>query len=215
MTYLSPPEYESYGLDATTPSALVTAASTIIDAHCRRDTLSPAQYQERIRTRPDRNTVRLTYLPLVAVAPATSPIVSLRARYAPPRRGEYPWTDFQSAVTDVGLSVAYYFGLPSSWIDFNPSDLDLFETTGELTLPTNALGLGFSEVEITYTAGVDPLPDGIKAACAQIVRNAQATPALNVRQGRIDRMYLEYFSDQLVDETVRSLLAPYVAQKVG
>jgi len=31
----------------------------------------------------------------------------------------------------------------------------------------------------------------------------------------LDRMYLEYFSDTLVDQTVRSLLAPYVAQKVG
>jgi hypothetical protein len=47
------------------------------------------------------------------------------------------------------------------------------------------------------------------------VRNAQSTPALNVRRGRLDRMYLDYFSDTLLDDTVRELLAPYVAQKAG
>jgi hypothetical protein len=31
----------------------------------------------------------------------------------------------------------------------------------------------------------------------------------------LDRMQLMYFSDALLDGTVRSLLAPYVAQKVG
>jgi hypothetical protein len=31
----------------------------------------------------------------------------------------------------------------------------------------------------------------------------------------VDRLQLEYFSEGLLDQTVRSLLAPYVAQKVG
>jgi hypothetical protein len=75
--------------------------------------------------------------------------------------------------------------------------------------------LAFSEVEITYTAGLATLPAPVKVACAQIVRNVQATPALNVRSGRLDQMYLDYFSDSLLDETVKELLAPYVAQKVG
>jgi hypothetical protein len=59
------------------------------------------------------------------------------------------------------------------------------------------------------------IPDPVKFACAQIVRNAQATPALNVRIGRVDRMRMDYFSDSLIDQNVRSMLAPYVAQKVG
>jgi hypothetical protein len=66
-----------------------------------------------------------------------------------------------------------------------------------------------------YTAGFATFPDPVKIACAQIVRNAQATPALNVRRERLDRMYLDYFSDSLLDNTVQELLAPYVAQKVG
>ncbi len=213
MNYLSPSEYEAYGLEGTTGAALVAAASAIIDAHCRRATLAPAQYEERIRVTSGRNAVRVTYLPLATVAPATSPIVSLRARYALPRRGESLTGDWP--FQDPGPSIAYFFGLPGSWMDLNPSDVDICESTGELTLPTNALGLGFSELEVVYTAGVEPIPDCIKTACAQIVRNAQATPALNVRLGTIDRMHLEYFSDRLVDDTARSLLAPYVSQKVG
>jgi hypothetical protein len=93
--------------------------------------------------------------------------------------------------------------------------VDCFAETGEITLPVNALGLGFSELEIVYTAGLDPIPDAVRAACSQIVKNAQATPALNVRAGNLDRMHLEYFSDSLLDQNVRGLLAPFVAQKVG
>jgi len=207
MTYLSPSEYESFNVDATTPASWIAAASTLIDAYCRRPTLAASQYEERIRVAPDRNTVRVTYLPLAAVAPATTPLVNVRARYATPRRGEWPWGEL---ATDLSA-----FGLPGMWTNLDPNAIDYCSETGELTLPVNALGLGFSEIEVTYTAGLSPIPDAVKLACAQIVRNAQSTPALNVRTSRIDTMQLEYFSDTLLDDTVRRLLAPYVTQKVG
>lgn len=208
MNYLSPSEYESYGLEATTPGAWVAAASAVMDAHCRRATLAVAQYTERLRMLSGRNTVRLTYLPLTTVVPAQSPLISARGRYAVPRRGEWPYEE-------MSTSVAWAFGLPGLWNDLSVADLDVCADTGELSLPVNALGLGFSEIEVVYTAGLAVLPDPVKVACAQIVRNAQSTPALNVRRGRLDQMYLDYFSDSLLDETVRELLAPYVAQKVG
>ncbi|HEY7096301.1 MAG TPA: hypothetical protein VH437_06240 [Terriglobales bacterium] len=208
MNYLSPTEFESYGLEPDTAVAWITAASAIIDAHCRRATLAVAQYDERLRMMPDRNTVRVTYLPLTNVAPATTPIISVMGRYSLPRRGESP-------LAELSADVSTAFGLPGVWVAMDPASIDFDTHTGELTLPSNALGFGFSEVEIVYTAGVDPLPSAVKSACAQIVRNAQATPALNVRASSLDRMHLEYFSDSLADTTVRSLLAPYVAQKVG
>ena len=208
MNYLSPSEYESYGLEATTPPAWVAAASAVIDAHCRRASLAVTRYTERLRMVSGRNTVRLTYLPLAAVAPATSPMLSARGRYAVPRRGEWPYEE-------MSASVSWVFGLPGTWSELTVANLDVCVDTGELSLPVNALGLGFSEVEVVYTAGLATLPDTVKLACAQIVRNAQSTPALNVRRGSLDRMYLDYFSDSLLDQTVRELLAPYVAQKVG
>jgi len=208
MNYLSPSEYETYGLEATTPAAWVLAASTVIDAHCRRATLGVAQYDERLRIAAGRNTVRVTYVPLAVIAPATTPIVSARGRYAIPRRGEWPFDDISS-------DIALMFGLPGTWNAVDPAGIDVYADTGELTLPVNAVGLGYSEIDLAYTAGLAVIPDRVKVACAQIVRNAQSTPALNVRSGRIDRMHLDYFADTLVDQTVRSLLAPYVAQKVG
>jgi hypothetical protein len=208
MNYLSPSDYLAYGLEATTPDSWVTSASTVIDAHCRRATLGVAQYDERRRIAQGRNSVRVTYVPLTIVAPATSEIVSARGRYAMPRRGEWP-------IDELTRDVALTFGLPGSWTDINVANIDVYAETGELSFQLNAVGLGFSEVDVSYTAGLDVIPDKVKVACAQIVRNLQATPALNVSGGTLDRMHLEYFSDTLVDTTVQSLLAPYVAQKVG
>jgi len=208
MNYLTPSDYEAYGLEATTPPAWVTAASTLIDAHCRRTTLGITQYKERQRLTSGRNSTRLSYLPLIPVSPAVSPIVSARGRYATPRRGEI-------SLDDLSLNVSTAFGLPGTWTDLDPSGIDIYAATGELTFPTNPVGLLFSELEVIYTAGFDVIPDTVKSACAQIVRNAQATPALNVRSGQVDRMHMDYFSDTLLDQTVRTLLAPYVAQKVG
>jgi hypothetical protein len=206
MNYLSPTEYQLYGIDTTTDPALVGAASSLIDAHCRRATLAIAQYEERIRMMPDRNTIHLTYLPLAPLAPATSPIVSGRGRYTIPRRGEWPFDDLR-------LDVALMFGMPGTWSNMDPTSVDFDPTTGELTLPLNLVGLWFSEVDIIYTAGYATIPDAAKYACAQVVRNAQATPAVNVKTGHMDRFRMDYFAPDLLDNTVRAMLAPFVAQK--
>lgn len=209
MIYLQASEYDQYGLEQSAPAALVAAASSLIDAHCRRVTLGVAQYAERVRLSPGRNSLRLTYLPLVAVAPAPSPFVAVKARYGVPRRGE------GSACQEVAAEVAGAFGLPGAWTALDAATLDYDVATGEVALPQHPLGLGYNEVEVTYTAGFATVPDTVKFACAQIVRNAQATPAINVRATAIERMQMEYFADSLLDASVRSLLAPYVAQKVA
>jgi hypothetical protein len=209
MNYLQPSEYVLYGLEATTALSWVTAASAIIDAHCRRTSLAIATYTERMRTENGQRPLRLSYLPLTPLAPATSPIISAKARYSTPRRGEL---EYDAIVWDVAIA----FGIPGTWVDLNVADLDVFAETGQVTLPVNILGWTFTEIEFVYTAGLNPFPDVVKVACAQLVKNAQATPALNVKRNVLpDRMQLMYFSDSLMDETVRSLLAPYVAQRVG
>lgn len=207
MNYLQPAEYQAYGLEATTDVAWITSASAIIDSHCHRITLAVNQYTERMRTDGQRP-VRLTYRPLMALAPATLPIVAARARYAVPRRGE--WT-----AEDLAWDAALAFGVPGWWADLNVADLDFFSETGEVTLPINALQWTFNELEITYTAGWNTFPDPVKVACAQIARNAQATPGLNVKKSVTTNMQLWYFADTLLDDTVRELLEPYVARKVG
>ena len=86
---------------------------------------------------------------------------------------------------------------------------------GELTLAGNFLGLSYNDVVVTYTSGVVTVPTQLKVACAQIVRNAQSTPGLNVKSSKVDTLTMQYFSGSLLDEQVKSLLRQYVAQRVG
>jgi hypothetical protein len=206
MNYLDASEFETYGLEKETLESWVTAASALIDAHCRRSSLGVAQYSERIRLN-GGGTVRLSYLPLTVVEGAASALVSLRVRYGKPRRSE--------TAGDLALDAAQIFGLTGAWTTLSVESLDFDAGSGEITLPVHPLGLPYNDVAVSYTAGLDPIPGAVKCACAQLVRNAQATPALNVRSNRLDQMSMDYFADSLFDDTVRKLLAPYVAQKVG
>lgn len=204
MNYLDPSEFETYGLEETTLTSWIAAAAALMDAHCRRETLGLQQYTERVRLN-GRGTVRLTYLPLTGMN-GGSALQAMRVRYGVPRRGD---------ANDLACDAGKAFGLTGEWTTMAVETLDFDRETGEITLPAHPLGLGYSEVEITYTAGLESPTGALKCACAQIVRNAQATPALNVRANGIDHMHMDYFSDSLLDEGVRKLLAPYVAQKVG
>jgi hypothetical protein len=203
MGYLLPAEYETYGLAAETPDELVTMASALIEAHCRRPTLLAAQYVERIRLTAGAQTGR----PLLPGA-----LIGARVRYAKGRRGEY--ADLTSHA-ELGLEIATAFGLPGSWSSLNVTTIDLYPEGRELTFPANFLGLGYNEAEVTYTAGFVTIPVHIKVACAQVVKNAQATPALNVSMTKLDTMQMEYFSGTLIDAGVQALLKPFVAEKLG
>jgi hypothetical protein len=207
MGYLNPTEYVAYGLTAETTDDWVEMASALMDAHCRRQSLLVTQYVERMRLTAGSQAVRLSYLPLTPQGAATSPLVGVRVRYGRPRRGE---------LQDPMLAqVALAFGIPGSWSVLDPAHVDLNVANGEVTFPANLLGLNYNEVEVTYTAGVAIVPPAIKVACAQIVKNAQATPAMNVKGSKIDTLQMQYFGGSLVDANVQKILAPYVAQRVG
>jgi hypothetical protein len=100
-------------------------------------------------------------------------------------------------------------------VDVEISGLSLSAATGEVEFGRNALGFRYSEAEVTYTAGFSVVPEAIKVACAQIIRNAQATPALNVKSSKMDTLETQYFSDSLLDTQVQALLRPYVAERLG
>ncbi len=205
MGYLLPTEYVQYGLTAETTDDWVTMASALIEAHCRRPSLLVTQYVERLRLTGGAQSVRLSYLPLASSD--ASALVSLRARYGRPRRGE---------LADVFREqVAWAFTVPGSWTGLSVTNIDLQAGTGELTLPDNFLGLSYNEIEVTYLAGLATIPAAVKVACGQIVRNAQATPGMNVKSSRMDTLQMQYFGTSLVDEQVQMLLRPYVAQRVG
>jgi hypothetical protein len=205
--YLLPDEYVQYGLGSETPDDLVVTASALMEAHCKRPSLLVTQYTERLRLTTGAQSIRLSYRPLAAIGGADSPLVQLRVRYGRPRRGE--------SVDPFREQIAYAFAVPGSWSDLDSASVDLDPATAELTLPANFLGLNYNEVEVTYTSGLALIPPTVKVACAQVVKNAQAMPAVNVKSSRIDTMQMEYFSGSLIDQQVQMLLRPYVAERLG
>jgi hypothetical protein len=207
MAYLSADEYMLFGLEETTPDSLVSAASDLIDAHCRRKGFGIAQYMERFRVGRSQ-TVRLSYLPMASADGTSSPIVQARGRYS--RRGG-EW----AASTELAAEVAQVFAMPQTWISVSADSLDVDAESGEIMLCCGPLSPALRDLELTYTAGYGAVPEAVKQACAKLVKNALATPALNVSKQRIDRMYLEYFADSLVDADVKRLLAPYIAQRLS
>jgi hypothetical protein len=207
MAYLEPADYSNYGLPAETTADWITTATALINSYCRRPDLNITQYVERLRVTAGSTTVRLTYLPLAPMAAADSPLVSVEGRYAAARRGELPGEPL--------AEIAWAFSLPGQWTGIDPTLVDFDPANGELTLPRNIYGLSYNEVKVTYTAGLATIGDDVKSACAQIVRNAQATPALNTSMSRIDTMQVKYFSSSLIDETVQQWLKPYVANRLG
>ena len=207
MGYLQPSQYASYGLSTDVTDDWITVASAMIDSHCRRPSLNPTQYTERLRIVQGSQTVRLSYLPLCPVAPASSPLLGIQARYTKPRRGQliYPLQE----------EVLWAFSLPGAWTTVDPTTVDFVPETGELVFPLNIMGLPYNEVEVTYTAGLSTIPDAVLSACALIVKNAQATPGMNVKTSRMDTMWTQYFSSSLIDASVQQLLAPWVATRLG
>src|SRR5271156_4799212 len=207
MSYLDPTEYATYGLTAETGDDWVMMASALIEAHCRRQSLLVTQYVERMRLTAGSQAVRLSYLPLTPLGTATTPLVGVRVRYGRPRRGE---------LQDPMLAqVAWAFSIPGSWSSLDLTSLDLNVVTGDLTFPMNLLGLNYNVAEVAYTAGLAVIPPEAKVACAQIVKNAQATPAMNVKGSKMDTVQMQYFSGSLIDPQVQMLLKPYIAERLG
>ncbi len=203
MQYLSAAEYVTYGLGAGTADELVVAASAMIDAYCRRSSLGVTQYVERVRFARGDRSAQMSNLPLAAADGAASALVSVRTRMR--RCCLDPFHPF--------VEEALLFASPA-WMSVDISTIDVSDD-GVLCFAQNLLGVPFDEAEVTYTAGFDDVPPQVKVACAQIVRNAQATPALTVKQQSMSGMQMEYFSGTLLDADVQRLLTPYVSERVG
>ena len=205
MQYLDASEYVSFGLSDDTGDDLVTAASALIDSFCRRPSLAITQYVERLRFG-RRGSVQLSHTPLASVDGAASPLVLVRARLGVRRPWDgvpYPWT--------LDASV---FLTGDQWTGVDISTVDI-AADGTLYVRPHLFGGTYRELEVTYTAGFSTIPAPVKVACAQIVRNAQAMPALNVRRQSMDGMQMDYFSNTLLDADTQRLLQPYQSQRMG
>lgn len=217
MNYIDPAEYLGYGLSEETPDSLVAAASAMIDGYCRRPSLGVTVYVERLRVGRDRQTVRLSHGPVVSADGVALPVTACRVRLSR-IRGEFGLFGDASWPGGYALQAlqqeAAIFGLGGQWATVDPSTVVLY-ANGEAELPWNFFSVPFDEVELTYTAGFAVVPAAVKTACAQIVKNAAATPAVNVRKQQMDSMRMEYFGASLLDDEVKRMLRPYVAMRLG
>lgn len=205
MQYLDASEYVPFGLSDETADDLVTAASALIDSFCRRPSLGITQYVERLRFA-RHHSVQLSNTPLVSADGVASALVLVRARACTRWNREEFLCPF--------MNDALAFLTNGEWITIDASTIDA-APDGALHFQPNFLGAAYRETEVTYTAGFATVPIPVKVACAQIVRNAQAMPALNVRRQTLDSMQMEYFSNTLLDADVQRMLLPYQSQRMG
>ena len=194
MQYLTAAEYVLFGLGEDTADDLVVAASAMIDAFCRRTSLAVTQYVERMRLRCGCE-AQMSYLPVRAV-------VGVRARMG-----------CAASQSPMGEALSA-FGLAGLWTAVDASAVSCTED-GVVSVAPHVLGMPYTDAEITYTAGYADVPVPVKVACAQVVKNAQAMPALNVKRQALDGMQMEYFQGALLDAEVQRLLQPFVAERVG
>ena len=210
MGYLQPADYAAFGLSADTADAWVTAASAMMEAYCRRPSLLAASYTERMHVPLRAQTVRLSYTPLISVD-------AVQAQYVRPRIGEELYGGSYDGYGPGMLTGPYLaaFASPYQWVPVDTTTLDVSLPTGEFRFAWNMMGLRYACAEVTYTAGLTTVPDAVKVACAQIIKNAQATPGLNVKSSKMDTLQTQYFSDSLIDSQVQAILRPYVAERLG
>jgi len=203
--YLTTAEFPAFGLADSTDPALVRVASDLVDSFCQRPSVLVAQYGERNRLPAGWPVTRASYTPLAILPGSLTPFVRIRARHAAPRA----WNPGTLA------EMVAVFGGPPAWVELDVSQVDYNAATGEIWLPTGIFGAPYAEAELTYTAGYAEVPEGVKLACAQIIRNLESHPAANVRAALLDRLQLEYFAGSLVDEDTRRLLTPFVALRLN
>ena len=198
MAYLDASEYLAYGLSTETSDAWVAAASCMIDAYCRRSSLLSTTYTERLRVHRHRGTAQLTYGPVLG-------ITAIQARCGPQHEHSM----------DGLMAMALAFGLPGTWVPLDLASAQVDLLSGGVQLRPTLLGFRYNEIEVSYAAGLTTVPSAIKFACAQIVKNAQATPGLNVKSSKLDTLQTEYFSDSLLDTQVKAWLRPFVAERLS
>lgn len=203
--YLTTAEFPTYGLADSTDPALIRVASELVDAFCQRASLLVTQYTERNRLLDGRPVTRVTYTPLAIASGQTAPFLNVRARHGL-ARGPHALTLAEMLAP---------FGGPPEWVTLDSAQVDYQPVTGEVWLPAGLFGVPYTEVELTYTAGYDEVPQAAKLACAHMIRNVESHPAANVRLAQLDRLQLEYFAGSLLDEDVRRLLAPFVALRLN
>ena len=218
MPYLTPPSYETYGLDRRHPrrSRHASPHRPHRSSYCRRPSLMAAQYSERVRLIAGSQTLRLSYGPLLDGALLSA----RRIRYARPRRGEdggINFTDRQTATSSTRSPPPS--ASPALWSDARRHHASTSTPApAKSRSPQTFSASPYNEAEITYTAGFVTVPVPVMVACAQIVQKRPGHPRPERQiQPSSTPCRCEYFSAEASSATRASpcLLEPYRAERLG
>lgn len=216
--YLDQAEYQTYGIPGSTDPAVVWQACVLVDLFTKRMTsgtegtdgvvngLWSGSYTQLFRCRPDRNTVRLPY------APATV-IEAISGRYVGTRRGDY----HQHLTLEQRLSTG---GLGRTEFVTIDKDLCVILPNNRLEFPVNPYtGLGYTELQVTYTAGYTVIPAPVKRAVAMIVKEMpQSFDERSIamfRDIQESKHRVTRFEPGFVPPEARQLLHNYVVRSYG
>lgn len=142
-------------------------------------------------------------------------VVSGLGRYSYGRRSQQVSGNFSEFNL---LAILQHFGGPPTWIPFDVNQLGINPLTGELWIPAGLLLAYYSDCRVYYVAGWSQqnLPQAIKAACANVVRNyisLASTPMLStlMKSTKAGDSAVERFANESIDDETKRLLNPYRA----
>ncbi|WP_274362750.1 hypothetical protein [Paenibacillus thermotolerans] len=180
LTVTEAADYAPPGVTLT--NSLIIRASAIIDAYCKRE-ISVKSYTERIPLN-EYGKGHVSFYPVVAVS-------EVKAR---PKHG---WTGDN------------FFGPPSfESVDVNAVDTD--KQIGFVTVGSSTFGAPYTELEVTYSSGWDPIPDKVRVACGLIIAKLANNFNPNVKAKKDFDFSIEYFGPKIVTDEIGDLLSEYV-----
>lgn len=160
--------------------ATIIRASALIDAECRRE-IGLKTYVDRVSLTNGHG--HLTYAPVQSV-------IAVRGRPA------------------YGLTGDSFFGAPEL-TEIPTNSLDVNRETGSFSCNGSAFGIPYTELEVEYTSGYDPIPEAVKVACGLLIEKLSAGFDQNVKLKKDFDFTIEYFGGGLVTPEIADLLAPY------
>lgn len=149
----------NWGVDSPTEAEIRTAQNTI-DAWLHRS-LWPTVYElENHRIPEGRTQTMLDVKPVMQ-------LLSADGRYG---LGRHDRRNLNMTSMDLMAIAAVAGGTPPRWLAIDITKVDLKTNTGEIWLPMGFFIFPYTEIRVTYMAGLLTIPDSIKNAVASTIR---------------------------------------------
>jgi len=196
--YMSVEQFqELYCMEVT--EAQVRFAMDLMHSVVNRPSLWPETYTERLEVPEDQNQVIVSARPVVS-------LVKCEGRYGTGRR------HLRSGATggyDL-MMVTSFFGQPPGWTVMDVNTLEVQGGTGEIWLSTGPYLAQYTEVQVTYLAGLLRPSSRIKAALVEIVNTVREKGVSDRTRYWVGRVQREYAAPGFITDTAKNLLEPYI-----